>query len=135
MGGMKSATDLMQDIIFSAVIDSIQAMKAASKGLPNTLLRDLNAVHANVTLADLPEEVQAAIASNVRAAFTRLLKEGYSVMPGRGAMPERRGPAPAPVVGRGQRRAPPPSNSPRGPKPSGPGGRPSGRRGPPKPRD
>ena len=130
----KSATDLMQDIIFSAVIDSIQALKTASKGLPNNLLRDLNAIHANVTLADLPEDVQAAIAGNVRSAFTRLLKEGYSVMPGRGAAPERRGPAPAPVVGRGQRRAPP-SSGPRGPKPSGPGGRPPGRRGPPKPRD
>lgn len=130
----KSATDLMQDIIFSAVIDSIQALKTASKGLPNNLLRDLNAIHANVTLADLPEDVQAAIAGNVRSAFTRLLKEGYSVMPGRGGVPERRGPAPAPVVGRGQRRAPPPSG-PRGPKPSGPGGRPPGRRGPPKPRD
>jgi hypothetical protein len=131
----KSATDLMQEIIFSAVIDSIQALKTSSKGLPNTLLRDLNAIHANVTLADLPEDVQAAIATNVRAAFTRLLKEGYSVMPGRGA-PERRPPAPAPVVGRGQRRPPPPGARPGGgPKPAGPGGRPPGRRGPPKPRD
>jgi hypothetical protein len=131
----KSATDVMQDIIFSAVIDSIQAMKTASKGLPNTLLRDLNAVHANVTLADLPEDVQAAIATNVRAAFTRLLKEGYSVMPGRGT-PERRPPPVAPVVGRGQRRPPPPGGRPGGgPKPAGPGGRPPGRRGPPKPRD
>ena len=142
----KSATELMQEIIFSAVIDSIQAMKTASKGLPNTLLRDLNAIHANVTLADLPEDVQAAIATNVRAAFTRLLKEGYSVMPGR-PTPERRGPPPVPVVGRGERRPPAPGGRPGGPKPSGPGGRPggpkpsgpggrpTGRRGPPKPRD
>lgn len=135
----KSATDLMQDIIFSAVIDSIQALKTASKGLPNTLLRDLNAIHANVTLADLPDDVQAAIAANVRSAFTKLLKEGYSVMP-RSGVPERRGPAPAPVVGRGERRPPqggerrPPS----GPRPGGPkspgGGRPQGPRRPPKPR-
>ena len=81
----KSATDLMQEIIFSAVIDLIGALKAASKGVPNTLLRDLNAVHANTTLSDLPQELQAAIATNVRAAFTRLLKEGYSVSPGRPA--------------------------------------------------
>jgi hypothetical protein len=137
----KSATELMQEIIFSAVIDSIQGLKTASKGLPNTLLRDLNAIHANVTLADLPEEVQAAIATNVRAAFTRLLKEGYSVMPGRGT-PERRPPPAAPVVGRGQRR--PPAAGPRpggGPggrpgngRPSGPGGRPGGGRGPAKPK-
>mgnify|MGYP001087578001 CR=1 FL=1 len=112
----KSATDVMQDIIFSAVIDSIQALKTASKGLPNTLLRDVGAIHANVTLADLPEDVRSAIATNVRSAFTRLLKEGYSVMP-RGGMPERRGPAPG------------------GPKPpSTPGGRPQGPRRPPKPR-
>ena len=120
----KSATDVMQDIIFSAVIDAIQALKTASKGLPNTLLRDMNAIHANVTLADLPKDVQDAVAANVRAAFTRLLKEGYSVQPGRGT-PERRAPAPAPLVGRGERR--PPS-----PRPPGPGGRPQGRRGPPK---
>lgn len=120
----KSATDVMQDIIFSAVIDAIQALKTASKGLPNTLVRDMNAIHANVTLADLPKDVQDAVAANVRAAFTRLLKEGYSVQPGRGA-PERRAPPQAPVVGRGERRPP----SPRQP---GPGGRPPGRRGPPK---
>jgi hypothetical protein len=120
----KSATDVMQDIIFSAVIDAIQAMKTASKGLPNTLVRDMNAIHANVTLADLSEEVQAAIGTNVRAAFTRLLKEGYSVQAGRAA-PERRAPNPVPVVGRGERRPP-------APRPSGPGGRPPGRRGPPK---
>ena len=72
----KSATDVMQEIIFSAVLDSIAALKASSKGLPNTLLRDLNAIHANTTLADTPEEVQAAIQSSVRAACTRLRKEG-----------------------------------------------------------
>jgi hypothetical protein len=127
----KSATELMQEIIFSAVIDSIQALKTSSKGLPNTLLRDLNAIHANVTLADLPDDVQAAIATNVRSAFTRLLKEGYSVMPGRGT-PERRPPPQAPVVGRGERRPPSPGR-PGGPKPPSPGGRPQGRRGPPKP--
>ena len=133
----KSATDLMQEIIFSAVIDSIQALKTASKGLPNTLLRDLNAIHANVTLGDLPEEVQAAIATNVRSAFTRLLKEGYSVQPGRGT-PERRAPAPAPVVGRGERRPPSPPRPSGGGRPGGGpggrGGRPGAGRGPGKPK-
>jgi hypothetical protein len=75
----KSATDVMHDILYSAVLDSIAALKTASKGLPNTLLRDLNAIHANTTFADLPPELQAAITASVRAAFTRLLKEGYSV--------------------------------------------------------
>jgi hypothetical protein len=81
----KSATDVMQDIIFSASIDTIVALKSASKGMPNTLLRDLNAIHANTTLPDLPKELQATINASVRAAFTRLLKEGYSVSSGQAA--------------------------------------------------
>src|SRR5436305_1446093 len=83
----KSAIDVMQEIIFSAVLDSIEALKAASKGLPNTLVRDLSALHANTTFADLPREVQASLSASVRAAFTRLLKEGYSVAPGQSAPP------------------------------------------------
>jgi hypothetical protein len=88
----KSATDVMQEIVFSAVIDSILALKSASKGMPNTLLRDLNAVHANTTFADLPKELQATIAASVRAAFTRLLKEGYAVS-NVDAAPQRSGPS------------------------------------------
>ncbi|GAA0302957.1 hypothetical protein GCM10009087_10950 [Sphingomonas oligophenolica] len=130
----KSATDLMQEIIFSAVIDSIGALKAASKGVPNTLLRDLNAVHANTTLPDLPPELQAAIAANVRSAFTRLLREGYSVAPAGASAPRVASP-PRDLADRAQqqrRRPPPPkpgSTDPR--KPRG-GGRPN--RPPPKPR-
>ncbi len=81
----RSATDVMHDILYGAVIDAIAALKAASKGVPNTLLRDLNAIHANSTFADLPDELKAAIDTSVRGAFTRLLKEGYSVAP-RGAV-------------------------------------------------
>ncbi|WP_181814809.1 hypothetical protein [Sphingomonas aracearum] len=80
----KSATDIMQEILFSAVLDSIVAFKEASKGLPNALLRDLNAVHRNTTTADLPKEVQDAVGASVRAAFSRLQKEGYTVAPGSG---------------------------------------------------
>lgn len=97
----KSATDLMQEILFSTVLDSIVALKDASNGLPNLLVRELNSIHPNTTFADLPKEVQAAIATNVRSAFTRLLKEGYSVAQG---VEQRR---PAPV-------SPPPSHRPRG---------------------
>lgn len=90
---VKSATDVMQEIVFSAVMDSIAALKTASKGLPNTLLRDLNAIHANTTYADLPPELQAAITASVRAAFSRLLKEGYSVSGTQpGTAPARNGP-------------------------------------------
>ena len=77
----RSATDVMRDIVYAAVADAIAAMKAASKGVPNTLLRDLNAVHANATFADLPAELQAAIQASVGAAFSRLLREGYVVAP------------------------------------------------------
>ena len=83
----RSATDVMQEIIFSAVVHSLMALKADAKGLPNTLLRDINAVHANTTFPDLPKALQAAIAESVRAAFTRMLKEGYSVSPSQSAPP------------------------------------------------
>jgi len=131
----KSATDVMQEILFSAFLDSIDALKAASKGMPNTLVRDLSALHANTTFSDLPKEVQASLSASVRAAFTRLLKEGYSVAPGqsappRGAPPPRRdagteGPRRSGPQGRGPRPGGGRPGSPGG-KPGGPGGRPGG---------
>jgi hypothetical protein len=126
----KSATDLMQEILFSTVLDSIVALKDASNGLPNPLLRELNSIHPNTTYADLPKEVQTAIATNVRSAFTRLLKEGYSVAP-QGSEPRRGPPAAAAPTHRprsgagGERR--PPRNGGQGPKRgpgSGPGNKP-----------
>ena len=108
----KSATDLMEEVIFASVIDAIMALKAASKGMPNTLLRDLNAIHANVTRADLHPDVQAAIQTNVRAAFAKLLKEGYSVAPTRSVEPLRA----------------PPARDPRSPDRRPPAGPPGGRR-------
>jgi hypothetical protein len=83
----KSATEVMQEIVYAAVIDAIGALKTASKGVPNTLLRDLNAMHANTTFADLPSELREAISASVRGAFARLLKEGYSVGDGTAAPP------------------------------------------------
>ena len=77
----RAATDVMQSILLSAVIDALEAMKAASKGVPNLMLRDLQSVHRNTTFADLPKPVQDSIAQSVRAAFTQLLKEGYAVGP------------------------------------------------------
>ena len=116
----KSATDLMQEIIFSAVLDSYVALKSASKGLPNTLLRDINSIHANTTFMDLPKEVQSSITSSVRAAFTRLLKEGYSVSTGQ--------PAPPPRGSQVHRDGP--RHEQRGPRPGGPNRPPSNRNGP-----
>ena len=99
----KSATEVMQDIVAAAVLDAIAALKAASKGLPNNLLRDLNAIHANTTFADLPAEVQNAVSASVRAAFSQAPEGGLfglgrrargaaSAAPGR---PACRRPAPA----------------------------------------
>jgi hypothetical protein len=118
----RSATDIMQDIVFAAVVDSLDALKSASKGVPNTLLRDIGAIHANSTFADLPKELQATITASVRSAFNRLLKEGYSVAP-RDAAQQARPPAgnqpPRPPRGGGGG-APPAGNRrrPQGPRPA-----------------
>lgn len=77
----RSANEVMQSIIFSAVLDAVQALKAASKGLPNQMVRDLQAIHPNVTFGDLPKELQDAIVESTRSAFTQLLKDGYAVGP------------------------------------------------------
>ena len=129
----RAAHDVMQSILFSAVLDGIAALKRASGGLPNQLLRDVQAIHPNVTFADLPKELQDQLAESTRAAFTALLKEGYAVGPrqqmqatrpmdrvperqhrGPGS-PDRRGPP------RGPRRGPPAGEGPS----RGPGGGPS----------
>ena len=104
----RSATDVMHDILFAAVLDAVGALRAASGGVPNMMVRDLNAIHANTTFADLPEPLQKAINDAVRSAFTRLLKEGYSVTPGR--------PAPPPRTGGPQRPASPPRGAPGTPR-------------------
>ncbi len=94
----KSATDLMQEILFSSLIDAVAALRGASRGVPNALLRDLNAIGPNTGFADLPKELQASLTASVRDAFNRLLREGYSVSPGRpgaAAQPPRAHPCPA----------------------------------------
>ena len=128
----KSATEVMQEVLLAAVIDGIVALKDAARGVPNTLLRDLNSVHANTTFADLPPALQAAITANVRAGFNRLLKEGYSVSTG--TAPERpqvRPPARSGDFHRKPGRSGPPKSGPGGKPPRG--GRPGGGRGPRKP--
>ena len=77
----RAATDVMQSILFSTVLDAVAALKGASDGLPNQLLRDIQSIHPNTTFADLPEPLQDSIAASVRTAFTQLLKEGYAVAP------------------------------------------------------
>jgi hypothetical protein len=104
----RSATDIMQDAIVAAILDAVIAWKAASGGLPNVLARDLGAVHPNTTLADLPKEVQATVSASTRAAFNRLLKEGYAVA--KGAPPSR-----TPPTGSRPPRSDGPPRHPRGP--------------------
>lgn len=131
----KSATDVMQEILFSAILDSLAALKAASKGVPNNMLRDLNALHANTTFADLPQELQSAITASVRAAFTRFLREGYTVSNAQAAPPPPpRDRVPSREPGRfdRNRRGPPPPHGGKGPRgPARGQGRPGGK---PKPR-
>jgi hypothetical protein len=121
----RAATDVMQSIIFSAIVDAVEALRAASKGVPNTLLRDLQSVHRNTTFADLPKELQDSIMQSVRAAFTQLLKDGYSVAP-RDAAPQVRRPPPRHDAA-GARRGPGPDRRP----PRGGGGGAAPPKGPP----
>jgi len=130
----KAATDVVREIIFSAVIEAVEALKRASGGLPNQLLRDVQAIHRNVTFADLPKELQDQIVESTRAAFTQLLKEGYAVGPRQqmqqsrpmDRVPERQRGGPA------DRRGPPRGHRPRGGGPGKPGAGPG--RGPRPPR-
>jgi len=130
----RAANDVMQSIIFSAVLDGLAALKRGSGGLPNQLLRDVQAIHPNVTFADLPKALQDQIVESTRTAFTQLLKEGYAVGPRQqmqasrpmDRVPERSRDRP------GDRRGPP-----RGPRhPSNDGGKGPGRGpgGPSRPR-
>ena len=139
----RSANEVMQSIIFSAVLDAVAALKTASKGLPNQLLRDVQAIHPNVTFADLPKELQDQIAESTRGAFTQLLKDGYAVGPRQqmqatrpmDRVPERQRPNAGDRRGppRGPRRGPPREGADNGSS-KGPGGSPGGRPGGGRPR-
>ena len=130
----RAASDVMQSVIFSAVIEAIEAMKVASKGVPNIMLRDLQTLHRNTVFADLPKPLQDSILQSARAAFTQLLKEGYAVGP-RAAIQQSR---PMDRVPERQHRGPtdrrgPPRGPGRGPRPGGrPGGKPGGGKPPKK---
>lgn len=88
----KAAADVVRSILFSAITNAVEALKASSGGLPNNLLRHLQSIHRNSAFADLPKEVQESIAQSVHSAFGELLKEGYVVAP-RDAVSPRRPPA------------------------------------------
>jgi uncharacterized membrane protein YgcG len=130
----RAANDVMQSILFSAMLGAIAALKRASGGLPNQLLRDVQAIHPNVTFDDLPKELQEAIAESTRAAFTQLLKEGYAVGPRQqiqasrplDRVPERdrRGPPRGPAQGHRRGGRPPKGGG------NGGGGKPGGGGGP-----
>src|SRR3954452_4901950 len=128
----RAANDVMQSIIFSAVLDGLAALKRGSGGLPNQLLRDVQAIHPNVTFAGLPKELQNQIVESTRAAFTQLLKEGYAVGPRQqmqqsrpmDRVPERQRPVDRRGPPRGPYRGPPRDGAPdKGPRGPGGGGR------------
>jgi len=131
----RAANDVMQSIIFAAVLDGLAALKRGSGGLPNQLLRDVQAIHPNVTFADLPKALQDQIVESTRSAFTALLKEGYAVGPRQqmqvsrpmDRVPERPRDRP------GDRRGPPRGPG-RGPRPGGDGRPGKGPAGPSRPR-
>lgn len=77
----KSAADIMQNIVFGAVVDSISALKADSGGMPNSLARDIAAINANITFADLPKSVQQSVRLATQSSFNLLLKNGYVLVP------------------------------------------------------
>ena len=130
----RAANDVMQSIIFSAILDGIAALKRASGGLPNQLLRDVQAIHPNVTFADLPKALQDAIVESTRGAFTQLLKEGYAVGP-RQQMQQTRPMDRVPERPRHSPGAPDRRGPPRGPRGDRPGGGPGkGPGGPSRPR-
>jgi hypothetical protein len=126
----RAASDVMQSVILSAVIDALEAMKAASGGVPNNMLRDLQSIHRNTAFSDFPKAVQDSIAQSVRAAFTQLLKEGYAVGPKQAVQQSR----PMDRVPERDRRGPQERRDFRkGPGrrgPGGPGGKPGGPRKP-----
>jgi hypothetical protein len=140
----RAANDVMQSIIFSAVLDAVAALKRASGGLPNQLLRDVQAIHPNVTFADLPKELQGQIVESTRGAFTGLLKEGYAVGPRQqmqqsrpiDRVPERdrRGPPRGPSQGHRRGGHSPRNDDPNKPRggPGGPGRGPGGGGGRPR---
>ena len=126
----RAANDVMQSILFSAVLEGIAALKRASGGLPNQLLRDVQAIHPNVTFADLPKALQDQLIESTRGAFTLLLKEGYAVGPRQqmqatrplDRVPERQHRGPGSPDRRGPPRGPRRPEGNRGPNDKGPGG-------------
>jgi hypothetical protein len=136
----RAANDVMQSIIFSAVLDAVAALKRSSGGLPNQLLRDVQAIHPNVTLADLPKELKDQIAESTRGAFSQLLKEGYAVGPRlqqqasrpMDRVPDRRGSGSRPPPRGPRRSGPPRGDGPDRPRGPGGGGRPRKPKGKPR---
>lgn len=118
----RSATDIVQNVISAAVVDAIVALKNASQGLPNALVRDLASIHANTAFDDLPPAVQKSVAASVRNAFSQLQKDGYVVAEAKSVLASPPRPAPSRDTGRTDRpsrRGPPKSDGPRRPPAGG----------------
>ena len=98
-------------------------------------IADVQAIHPNVTFADLPKALQDQLVESTRGAFTQLLKEGYAVGPRQqmqqsrpmDRVPERdrRGPPRGPAQGHRRGGRPPKGGGP-GSSGGGGGGKPRG---------
>ena len=118
----RSATDIVQQVINAAVVDAIVALREASQGLPNALLRDLASIHANTAFDDLPPAVQKSVATSVRTAFSQLQKDGYVVAEAKSVLQAPPRSVPDRNTGRpdrAPRREPPKSDRPRRPPAGG----------------
>lgn len=99
----RSATDIVQNVINAALVDAIVALKEASQGLPNALVRDLASIHANTAFDDLPPAVQKSVAASVRNAFSQLQKDGYVIAEAKSVLASSSRPAPTANSGRTDR--------------------------------
>lgn len=90
----KPLAELMQNVMFSAVLETVTAMKQSVNNAPNMLLRDINSIHANSTFEDLPKPVQDAIKDSARNAMLSFRKEGYSITTSTPPTPTRHSGAP-----------------------------------------
>jgi hypothetical protein len=86
----KTATQVLQEALFSSLCEAVTAFKQNAGGMPNALARDLAAVHSNTSFDSLPDNVQKAIRDGVQETLKRLQKDGYTVAPKAATVPMRR---------------------------------------------
>ncbi len=69
----------MTDILASSITEALDSMKKSANGMPNVLLRDIQSIHVNSTLDELPDSAKGAILNCVSSALSRLQAEGFVI--------------------------------------------------------